>query len=277
MLDLDSWLPQAQALPVGGKSRVAHDCGDGTPMIVNHKVDGYSAYCFRCGEPGYQSKEPSLAELVEARRQREAGDRSVISSVAPPGPPNQDPQTWPKEARLWLYRAGIGNHEIAQLGFYYHEKSGRVVLPVVNDGRVVYWQARAVRKDHQPKYLNPDVDKTRVLPRYGTAEFIVLTEDILSAAKVGLVAEGWSMLGTKLHGSMLSALIEAGKPVIVWLDPDAAGKRGAAKTLRTLRSVGIQCCNLVSERDPKLHSRKEISELTEPLIAKLRRASSEFD
>lgn len=270
MLELSSWLAQAEALPVGGKGRVPHDCGDGTPMIVNHKLDGYSAYCFRCSDSGFKSKKASLAELLAAQRQRHSGDFEAKRSTAPPGPPNLDPQSWPTKARLWLYKAGFGNHEIRKLGFYFHEKTERVVLPVVQGGDVVYWQARAVMPDHQPKYLNPGVDKTKVLPRYGSADFIVLTEDILSAAKVGLVAEGWSMLGTKMNPTTLDAVIQSGKPVLVWLDPDAAGKRGAAKVLRTLRSVGVSCENVVSDKDPKLHIRKEIADVTDSLIGKLR-------
>jgi len=270
VLDPSSFLPAAKRLRVGGKARVDHDCGPGSTMIVNHKPEAFTAWCFRCGEAGFVPKEPTLAERVEAMKQRTEGDRLVAFSVQPPGPANQDPQSWPKEARLWLYKAGFGNYEIQQLGFYYHEKSRRVVLPVVQDGRVVYWQARAVEKEHQPKYLGPDTDKSRVVPRYGSADHIVLTEDILSAAKVGMVSEGWSMMGTNLFPATLSAIIHSGKPVLVWLDPDEAGVRGAAKTLRALRSVGVPCANVTSKRDPKLHTRREIIDLTVPVLNQLR-------
>lgn len=270
-LALKSWLPQAERLAVGQRARVEHTCGPGSCMIVNHKHDGYSAYCFRCDDSGFKGKRPTLAEMTEARRERAAADVRVNAAVHPPGPATQDPRVWPKEARLWLYKAGFGNYEIEQLGFYFHEKSQRVVLPVVKDGQVIYWQARAVMPDHQPKYLNPDIDKASIIPKYGSADVIVLTEDILSAAKVGMVYEGWSMMGVKLSTLALSEIIQTGKPVIVWLDPDKAGRDGMVKTVRSLRSTGIPCARVDSDLDPKLHSRREIRTIIEPIARSLRR------
>lgn len=79
--------------------------------------------------------------------------------------------------------------------------------------------------------------------------------------KVGLVAEGWAVLGTKVSDHMVSELIKRRQPVNVWLDPDAAGRRGAAKICKQLRAYGLQVRDIVSQRDPKLHSRSEIQEI----------------
>ena len=91
---------------------------------------------------------------------------------------------WPAAARVWLHHAGLGREEIGRLGATYDPRSQRVYLPVVEEGRLVFWQARAL-DGRQPKYLAPPVDKTAVLPRWGRAEEVTLTEDILSAFKVG--------------------------------------------------------------------------------------------
>ena len=78
--------------------------------------------------------------------------------------------------------------------------------------------------------------------------------------KVGLVAEGWAVLGTKVSDHMVSELLKR-KRCNVWLDPDAAGQRGATKICKQLRAYGLEVRNIVSQRDPKLHSRSEIQEI----------------
>lgn len=257
MLDPEGWLPQAKALGPGTKRRVAHDCGAGTTMIVEHKLDRYTAWCFRCSEGGVERKQPTLSDMVEARR-RAASDAALRHATTLPVPLVASPREWPREARLWLYRAGFNDDMIQRLGIYYHPPTQRVVLPVVEGGSVVYWQARAVMKGQAPKYMNPSVDRNAVLPRFGAGPVVVLTEDYLSAAKVGGVVEGWSLLGTDMKDTVLARAVRETRPVLVWLDPDKAGRSAAARITRELRSVGVVTDNIESTRDPKLLSKQEI-------------------
>jgi len=99
------------------------------------------------------------------------------------------------------------------------------------------------------------------VPRYGTAEDVTLTEDLLSAYKVGRVGEGWCLLGTRAGPGLLAALM-ARRPtrVNVWLDPDRAGERSAAKLNASLRGFGFTVRNIHSARDPKRHTLAEIKE-----------------
>ena len=112
-----------------------------------------------------------------------------------------------------------------------------------------------------PKYLAPDISKASVIAKYGSGPSITLTEDLLSAYKVGKVSEAWCMLGTSLNDNMLANLIEDGRRVNVWLDPDPAGIRAAAKVLAKLRAAGVKCNNIVSKADPKLVHLSIIKEL----------------
>jgi 5S rRNA maturation endonuclease (ribonuclease M5) len=57
---------------------------------------------------------------------------------------------------------------------------------------------------------------------------------------------------------VLLELEKRGQRVNVWLDPDAAGQRGATKIIKQLRLFGIEYRNIISTRDPKLHTREEI-------------------
>lgn len=169
---------------------------------------------------------------------------------------------WPATARLWLLKAGLSAHDAGRLGAYYHPGTDRVVLPVLGPSGPVFWQARAV-DGRQPKYLAANVPAERVLPRWGSAPSVTLTEDILSAYKVGSTegCEAWALMGTSLKPYVLAELMKAGKPVNVWLDPDAAGVRAARKVGATLRAAGITVRNIVSTKDPKLLHRAQIKEI----------------
>jgi hypothetical protein len=159
-------------------------------------------------------------------------------------------------ARVWLYRAGLGDADIGRLGFYYHPLSDRVVLPG-GDPALGYYQARAYQKGRMPKYIGPTPKPAKLLVRFGEALVPTLTEDILSAAKIGLVSEGWAVLGTSVSSHMVAALMKRGRCNVA-LDPDAAGRRGAAKIVKQLRAYGITVRNVEFQKDPKLMPRESL-------------------
>lgn len=100
-----------------------------------------------------------------------------------------------------------------------------------------------------------------MLPRFGSADAVTLTEDTLSAYKVGRVAEGWSLLGTRASARLLTELLARRPPVNVWLDPDGPGQRAAQKLIRQLRGLGLETRNIVSAKDPKLLTYEQIKEI----------------
>lgn len=254
----ESWLAKAQALKLGGRKRTTHDCGPGTCMIVNHTEDGWSAYCFRCDDDGFvPAPRPTLQERQARRAAQQAAADEIEASPVPPMPADYDVAGWPLAARVWLFKAALFVSDIEALGIYYHAPTNRVVIPVFDDGQLVYWQARRIEGDG-PKYLNPVVERGAILPRYGSGDCIVLTEDILSAVRCGMAAEGWSLMGVSLPQRTLTRIMQDGRPVIVWLDPDPAGQSAATDVMRTLQLTGIPCANIVSPKDPKLHSRAEV-------------------
>lgn len=260
MLDQREFLPQAQALPIGQRKKVDH-CGDGACMIVSHEPACYRAYCFRCGEPGYVRKERNLQEIMASLQAQKSADDAARQS--PELPEDCVPITlgWPDWARVWLAKAGLGSSDVERLGFLYSPRMARVVLPVYDKaGALVFWQARGNKVD--PKYISPwNVDRSRVIPAYGPQTGIILVaEDVLSAAKVGQVNEAWSLMGTSMSDPFALALLTRGVKVIMALDPDGAGIRGAAKACRALAAYGVDVVNITRElpSDPKLMSRDSI-------------------
>ena len=57
---------------------------------------------------------------------------------------------------------------------------------------------------------------------------------------------------------MQDKVTKFGKPVIIMLDPDAAGIKGNIKARRQLSLLGVDCRIIVPPKDPKLLSRKEL-------------------
>lgn len=263
-MDGREWLAHAQALKEGGTRKVAHACGPGEPLQINHKRAGWSAFCHRCKHADFvprpaESLPEKLARLALIR----AAEDDIAVSPELPMPAVHEPQAWPLDAAVWLYKAGISNADIERLGFYWNPKLSRVVLPVRDDaGRCVYWQARTLDRTNPRKYVNPRVDKRRLIAKYGDGPSIVLTEDLLSAYKVSLAGvAGWSLLGTRLNDYTAAQVLAARKPVFVWLDPDAAGQGAAAEIMRMLRAYGVSARNIVSTKDPKLLQRAAINEV----------------
>lgn len=266
MLDPASWLEQAQQLSLGQRRRVPHDCGGGKVLLLEHKDNGFAAWCHRCSDTGWHPHpQPSLAERIARLNAVRASESAAEARVAPPVPTEFNPSLWPLPARVWLYKAGFSNDAIQRHGFYYSEPLDRVVLPVFAGGEPVYWQARGFDPT-RPKYLNPDTDKP--LARYGSSGPQVICEDVLSAARVGEVVRGVCLLGTSLSDRAATEVLRAadGGPIIVWLDPDSAGRKGAAKTCAKLRLAGGTVHVLDTDLDPKLYSRAEIEEFIQSAL-----------
>jgi DNA primase len=143
----------------------------------------------------------------------------------------------------------------------------RVILPVYGDGKLIWYQGRAITAGQKPKYLNPTVPKDgRMFISQENTELtgstVIVCEDILSAIRVGKVAEankigvGVSLLGTKLCTESIIRLGNAER-VIGWFDNDAAG-RTASRDLYQSVSMLTDVHIIRSERDPKRYSDQEI-------------------
>lgn len=265
MLTPASWLPLAQQLALGQRQRTDHDCGPGRTLTVRRDERGLHAHCFRCNDSGWQPAPPEPLEVrLKRLAQAQVADAHISASCALPDP-RVPWSEWPPECRLWFLKAGLSGADAGVLGAYYHPPSDRVVVPVLGPCGPVFWQARAVQPGYshcsRPKYLAPPIDKAAIVPRWGRAQDVTLTEDLLSAYKVGTVGEGWCLMGTSISPGCMTALIERGARVNVWLDPDGAGYKGATKVLAALRGAGLTARRVLSKRDPKLMHRVDIKEI----------------
>ena len=259
-IDSDEFVPLAVNLPVGQSMRADHSCmgvSEGTLMITR-SVGKLTAYCFRCGSKGFHSEQESLEDKLQRMATERDADAQAVAQATLPEPRVYELSGWPRDAALWLYKSGFSPSMIEKLGAYWCPAMGRVVLPVMEDGRAVFWQARSVKR--QPKILSPHMPRRGVVGKYGQGDTLVLCEDTLSAFKVSQVTEAWSLLGTKLLPKPMSEIITGNRPVVVWLDNDKAGQDGATRIQRTLRAYGVSVRNIITPKDPKMYSRAYIED-----------------
>lgn len=258
---MDYWLTLAKKQPEGGKARFQHDCGEGKAAIASHGPDGYSGYCFRCGKLGFVPH--GKRTLEDLRRLRELNN-AARKPLPPELPDDYTTSHMDDSGRRWLAAAGLSPARCRALGIGWSPSMRRVILPV----SAGYYQARAVEAGQLPKYINPNSADAPIFEYLSPDDAcreagVVVTEDILSACRVGKHMFAASALGTKLSDAgavRLRELAEEG-PIYIWLDPDKAGQDGAATMRRQLSLLSDSVHIIESRLDPKLLSDREIREL----------------
>lgn len=270
-----SWLAVAKQLGSGHSMRVPH-CGEGRDAKVARPIaTKFTMHCFRCGASEVRYERESFEQLSA----RLLSTRELDLKPAPDWAAvvRRTSDAWdciPAEHRLWLLRAGIGEVEQQGLGIRY-EEGGRLYIPSPCRR---YWVARGPRGS-QPKYVAPQCrvpDPIVWGPGHGRhTDVYVLVEDLLSGWKVSQAGyTALSVCGTSLLPSYIALLLENNSRVVTWFDPDAGrplgmrpGRTAAAKHGSTLRRLGLQVYDVLSERDPKFHHVQEIREYVDAVLA----------
>jgi len=235
-------------------------CGENTntnAAIVNHAHKGYSLYCNACGYNPFVSKGRLTLEDLKEIKELDNRAKTTHKSMSLPKDFTKD---IPIEGRLWLYKSGITPEVWERYGIGYSEYYRRVILPVYDKGKLIWYQGRAVYDKPSIKYSQPKQDKKHVLYRghgdacsYTTA---IIVEDILSAIRVGKHIDTYSLLGTKITDEQ-SLVLSKYNRVVTWLDGDKAGRQGAYKIRRSLALV-TETGNIATTKDPKYYSDEDI-------------------
>lgn len=246
----------AESLHGVGQSCRVSCCAYAKTAIITHRESGYSFHCFRCGESKFlRHGIRSIAKIAKARSYK--APTSIVEL------PEDCTTAIPAKYQTWYTQYGISPELAEQYQFMWSPDMHRIVIPVFHNDALASYQARAMLPDQQPKYLTPsaaNVAKVLYFAGNPQSNFIVLTEDILSAIKIGRVAYAASIMGTEVTPERAMWLYNSRLAVYVWLDPDAPGQSAAKKILRKLRLYGVICGNIVSTADPKKHSLDEIRE-----------------
>lgn len=260
---MQEWLKIAQNLPLGHKTRIkCPTCGtDDNSMIINHGLKAYNTYCFRCGENLFEMKgEQSLAEL---KRIKELNHNAYTQKLSALELPSDYTTEIPLQGRLWLYKGGITETVWKEYSIGYSASLCRVVLPIYSPkNELIWYQCRAVFNRQHPKYMQPkNTRKTILFKSISNSDCTraIIVEDILSAIRVGKHSQTYSLLGTKITTAQANYLSKYSR-VTTWLDSDKAGIKGAYNIRKALQLV-TQVDNIVTDKDPKCLSDKEIKEV----------------
>lgn len=252
----EDWLKVAKALPAGQRIRT-QCCSQDRSCLISHNERGYSRFCFRCKATEFVPHGiRRISDIVRHKRELEFKRQNKIIL------PEDYTLDVPTHAMAWYLKCGISPELAKAYGIGYSAYYDRVVLPVINDGKLEALQMRATRADQKPKYLNPAGPKVEAAvfmsaPPIGVT---VVVEDILSAIKVGRVTHATSILGTTMTDQRAYRIARDNDAVIVWLDNDKAGKRGSVRAIKQLKMLGVKVYQVQSDYDPKTYSLDEIRE-----------------
>jgi hypothetical protein len=236
MLDRDL---SSFALSVGDQTNLNHqDCPAGQDtkkrLYVRRTNEGYVWYCHHCSQGGFQR----------------GGTRSIHKKEVAPSavslPADFDPNhtNWPEWAKDFQIQ-----------GWGFSGRMGRVVIPVYGSGELLGYQARAA-PGQQPKYLTKG--KGLVYKVLKNRPSICIVEDALSAERVGEVVDAAACLGSDMSTDDLVKLAKGHTQAYVWLDNDNPTVRKNQRRMIERLSLIIPTKGIVTDRDPKHYSKKEI-------------------
>ncbi len=256
--------------PDSGSVRVNHDspdCGGSSKsMNIEVKSDGHIlAYCHRCSKSGsynspyFSGKKAeggtrTDSKISATRGLRTEGYKRATCSMA----------EWTTEARGFVLKAGLSQLEVTANDIRYDKTIDGIYLSVLNDtGNCGYVLRRFSCEG--AKYLNDFVD---CRPRCHASrpaidsDLVVITEDILSAIKVGRQFNAVSILGTNCDVLTLNWLIKKYSKFVIWLDDDNQIVKRQQRVLKnTFSMLGESRIITGVGKDPKYLTDREIREI----------------
>lgn len=252
------WLQACKRLAVGQTARF-RCCGRTPAAVLFNKPDSWQLYCFRCHTSLSERKQ--YVSLVQPE---------ALPRVLPaPAQLIQIHQTSAElQAQLYGFLVSKGIMPEMAGAVYYSEQLKRLVWDLQNGT----YLARALHQYQAPKWVLLGSPCQYASTATGSSDvsltsLIVLTEDWLSALKIQWVSKKYgsqpvtaiALLGTRLSLPLKAKLIQLGKPVLLMLDNDEAGRAGAKTIQRTLKPF-LPVHDRVLRDDPKACNIAEILE-----------------
>lgn len=236
--DIKDYVPAA----VGEQVAINHtECPAGQDtrrrLFIKNSGDAVMAYCHNCSGHLVRKRHRGVrsAEVVQALLAQASAVEATATEVQLPPDMQLNPTLWPDAARAWVYGCNLDDKDIQDYSLGYSPSWGRVILPVYEGGKCIFWQGRLIEGTGQ-KYISvksakkplfvgiPDPVKEQDRGRWN-GTFIV--EDMMSALR--LTKYGWhslALLGTSEPDDIL-ARMPKGPNCVVWLDDDVPGRRRA--------------------------------------------------
>lgn len=223
------------------------------------RYDDDSGHCFSCRHHEFPKHYTSVKPKVDHN-----GSKSL--------PPDWSRDV-PADAWRWVLQYGLPYSYWQEHCGYSEAKGKRLVFTVgkpiqFSIGRLIGGvPEEATHGDRRKWYVWGDSHKhcEVVNPQdSGRRGYTVLTEDLISAHKVGQVCEAIPLFGVEVHPCHIWALNASKRPVVLWLDADQGGS--SHKKAARLQSLINKPVHVVhTEQDPKCLKVEQIVQVLDNL------------
>lgn len=241
-------------------SRDCPKCGSehkGKPFAVYE--DGY--HCFSCGATKRAERNYNLITMKNNQC-----DMQIPSLIT-------NPSNFSISLLKWLRTFHVTDDLILKYGLA-ETTDNSLFMPVIEDNTIHMYQRR---------WFDP-----RRIMTYGTkqpftvvndeaSKTIVITEDFISAIRVGAVKNTCCMFGTSIPHEYMVKIVKQYDIIFIWADGDKAGQAAASKLSskfnylikleKRYRSFSTNfekyVRNILTDQDPKCYTNSEISKILE--------------
>jgi 5S rRNA maturation endonuclease (ribonuclease M5) len=154
------------------------------------------------------------------------------------------------------------------------EYKGRIIVPIIDGEKIIYFQGRSTNLDDFLKYKNPEVEKSLIIMNkslFKRDKFIIVTEGIIDAMMVEQ-NQGTPVIGGSVSDDFLSILFKlTDVGVIIAVDNDERGEQERNKLIER-SSYGKQLFYYIPPNDCKdlneLKIKQNIDDMYEHVVSK---------
>ena len=161
----------------------------------------------------------------------------------------------------WLSHYEMGPKDAILHLWKWNPKTRELLFPLWDkEGKLVCLQAKNFdpERKSKAKYFNRG-DKERhwtIYENFLLTGTLVLTEDIVSAAKVSSVSDAMPLLGVSIRKEKLVEISREYDKLVVWLDRDKW--KEARMIAEQAKMLGMNASTILTDKDPKEYSNEEI-------------------
>lgn len=198
--------------------------GKNTPCFATYE-NGY--HCFTCGK----KKSCNKAEYAF----RPLPIQQVALKI-----PNVTCEFSPT-VLYWLYKYYVFEDLIKKYGIYYVPrtdfKEESLLFGIYVKGALTFWQQRYF----PTKSFSTGGSKDELFVIKHKSNQIVLVEDFISAIRVGEHANVLCLFGVHINSAMSKFIQNLNMNIVIWLDPDDAGREASANLFNRLSNLLQNC------------------------------------
>lgn len=206
-----------------------------------------SSYCFSCGF------------FTTTSRQYKFKEKTIDKTKTIRLPADVDGYI-PEKARNFLGKFELTPNDCLML---WSESKQRLIFPIFSDKELLAWQGRYLGTEQQPKWLSyGDLNSIYHFVGNKFSNTVVLTEDLLSAIKVGKACktlDTMPIFGSHISAKRLLHLKQycAKIEVYIWLDKDK--QKESIKFTKLAQQLGLKAYSIITDKDPKEYNEQEIN------------------